>query len=91
MFGIMVIAWLAASVLVAVAANTRGRNPIGWFLAAAVISPLFAGLLVLALPSATFDAGPINIESRVPMPAWRAIGIATGLVLGGILLAALIF
>jgi hypothetical protein len=42
--------WLVLAVIVGVAANTRGRNPVGWTLLAAVISPLIAGLLVLALP-----------------------------------------
>ena len=43
--------WLALSVIVAVAANTRGRNAGGWLLLALVISPFIAGLLVLALPN----------------------------------------
>jgi hypothetical protein len=42
--------WLVLAVIVGVAANTGGRNPVGWTLLAAVISPLIAGLLVLALP-----------------------------------------
>jgi hypothetical protein len=46
----LVVIWLVLAVIVGVAANTRGRNAIGWTLLAAIISPLIAGLLVLALP-----------------------------------------
>lgn len=56
--------WLAFAVIVGVAANTRGRNPIGWFLLSVIISPLLAGLLVLALPRQEidrFDGGKIII------------------------------
>jgi hypothetical protein len=42
--------WLAFAIIVGVAANTRGRNGGGWFILAVLISPLIAGLLVLALP-----------------------------------------
>jgi hypothetical protein len=45
------VSWLGLAIVVAVAANTRGRNPLGWFLLAVFISPLLAGLLALALPS----------------------------------------
>lgn len=45
------VTWLGFAVVVAVAANTRGRNAFGWFCLAVIISPLLAGLLVLALPS----------------------------------------
>jgi hypothetical protein len=42
--------WIAFAIIVGVAANTRGRNGGGWFILALAISPLIAGLLVLALP-----------------------------------------
>jgi hypothetical protein len=42
--------WIAFAIIVGVAANTRGRNGGGWFILAVLISPLLAGLLVLALP-----------------------------------------
>jgi hypothetical protein len=42
--------WLMLCIIVGVAANTRGRVAVGWFLLAVVISPLLAGLLLLALP-----------------------------------------
>ena len=43
--------WGGFAIAVAVAANTRGRNAAGWFFLALLISPLLAGLIVLALPS----------------------------------------
>jgi len=43
--------WLALSVVVGVAASSKGRSGVGWFLLAAIVSPLIAGLLILALPS----------------------------------------
>jgi hypothetical protein len=42
--------WVGLSAVVSVAANTRGRDAAGWFFLALLISPLLAGLLVLALP-----------------------------------------
>jgi hypothetical protein len=45
-----VIWWLSFCVVVAVGANTRGRNPYGWFALAFFLLPLLAGLLLLALP-----------------------------------------
>lgn len=42
--------WVMFAVIVGVAANTRGRSGVGWFLLACVISALLAGLLLLALP-----------------------------------------
>lgn len=71
--------WLGLSVIVGVAANTRGRNGVGWFFISILISPLLAGLLVLALPrietQAQLDkrnmrpcplcAEPIRMEARL--------------------------
>jgi hypothetical protein len=50
---IFVVVWLLFSGLIAVAAMARGRTGIGWFLIPLIISPLFALILVLALPSVT--------------------------------------
>jgi hypothetical protein len=41
---------IVGAVIVGIAANRRGRNGPGWFLLAVIISPLIAGILVLALP-----------------------------------------
>jgi hypothetical protein len=40
----------ALPVWVGVVASKRGRNGVGWFFLALFISPLIAGLLLLALP-----------------------------------------
>jgi hypothetical protein len=45
-----VLVYLGLAVVVGVAANTRGRSGLGWFLLALLISPLISGLLALALP-----------------------------------------
>lgn len=58
----LVLLWLGLAVVVGVAANTRGRQPLGWFLLAVAISPLLAGLLVLALAPLPADAGPVLLE-----------------------------
>jgi hypothetical protein len=42
--------WLGFSIVVGVAANARERSGVGWFLVALLISPLLAGLIVVALP-----------------------------------------
>jgi hypothetical protein len=47
---VFIIFWIRFVVVVGVAANSRGRDGGGWFLLAAVISPILAGLLLLALP-----------------------------------------
>jgi hypothetical protein len=45
-----VLFYFGLAAVVGVAANTRERSGFGWFLLALVISPLIAGLLVMALP-----------------------------------------
>jgi hypothetical protein len=55
-FMTFVLIWLGFAVAVAIAANTRGRSGVGWFFLAALISPLIAGLIVLALPSLAAQA-----------------------------------
>jgi uncharacterized paraquat-inducible protein A len=41
--------WVGFALVVAFLASSRGRSSVGWFLLSLVISPLLAGLLVLAL------------------------------------------
>jgi hypothetical protein len=50
--------WIALCSVVGVAASTRGRDGGGWFVLALVISPLIAGLLVLALPAVIKNGKP---------------------------------
>jgi hypothetical protein len=45
--------WVGFAIIVGVAANTRGRDSVGWGVLAVFISPLLAGLLLLALPRGT--------------------------------------
>lgn len=48
----IVLLWFGFALVVGVLAGKRGRSGIGWFLLACVISPLLAGLFVLALGNA---------------------------------------
>ncbi len=50
--------WIGLSVVVAVAANTRGRDSTGWFIGAILFSPFIMGLMLLALPE---FVGPIHL------------------------------
>jgi hypothetical protein len=71
----IILIWLGLALVVGVAANTRGRSGIGWFFLAVLISPLIAGLLVLALPKVVaaspgrrkcpFCAEPIRVEAKL--------------------------
>lgn len=44
-----VMLWVALCIVVAVAAQHRGRSPVAWGLMALILSPLIAGLLVLVM------------------------------------------
>ena len=50
---VFVVGWVFFSAIVAIAAKARGRTGVGWFLLSIIISPLFALILVMALPSVT--------------------------------------
>lgn len=56
--------WIGFAVVVGVAANARGRNGVGWFFLAVIISPLLALLLVLVMQK----RGPPN-AARPPLMA----------------------
>lgn len=43
--------WIAFCLVVAVAARTRGRHGSIWFVLSVLLTPLVAGLFLLALPS----------------------------------------
>src|SRR5262245_13116455 len=45
----IVFLWFAFTFVVAVFANTRGRSAIGWWILAVIVSPLVAGLFLLAM------------------------------------------
>jgi len=54
---VILVVWLALSVAVGIAAHSKGRDETGWTLLAVLISPLIAGILVLALPPSTTKLG----------------------------------
>ena len=60
-----VLVYLGLAVVVGVAANTRGRFGLGWFMLALLISPLISGLLVLALPRVDVLAASSNESERL--------------------------
>ena len=59
--------WIGLSIVVAVAADTRGRSPIAWFIYAIIFSPLLSGLLLLALPNLanSFADGRMYLEGEL--------------------------
>jgi hypothetical protein len=61
----ILIFWLAFAIIVGVAANTRGRSGGGWFILAILISPLLAGLLVLALPRKSIGSVALREEITI--------------------------
>lgn len=58
----LIVIWCFFAAGVAVAANARGRSPLGWFLLACVISPLLAVILLTVMPSLRGDCGPSWME-----------------------------
>lgn len=46
----LVLFWLLFSIIVGVAASSRGRSGFGWFLLSMIISPILSLILVLVLP-----------------------------------------
>ena len=64
--------WLGFSVIVGVYAARRGRSGTGWFLLSAIISPLLAGLLCVALGSKATEPGP-SPETHVKCPDCREL------------------
>jgi len=66
--------WVGLAVVVAIAANTRGRNPGAWFVLAVVVSPLLAGLLLLASRNLREEEmlGPPGEASIQPSKLWHS-------------------
>lgn len=60
----LAVLWIIFAVIVALVANSRQRNAIGWFLLACVISPLLAFILLVAMPSQRGGGGPSWMEVR---------------------------
>ena len=55
-WGIFII-WLVFALLVGIAASSRGRNGVWWFILAVIISPLIGILFALAMPNLKHEAG----------------------------------
>lgn len=76
----IILVWLVFAVIVAVAANTRGRNAFGWCILALLFSPLLVGLFLLALPNLRMEAllfgdstpcGPLRTQEWLEQRAGR--------------------
>ena len=70
--------WLVAAAVVAIAASSRGRNWFGWFLLAAIVSPVIALVLVLVLPRqgsalVTPFGEAVSEKTHVRCPACREL------------------
>lgn len=74
-----VILWPLLAIIVGVAASSRGRSGIGWFLLSMLVSPLIAGLFLLAVgsnvaPVMTDVSGePVSPETHVRCPDCREL------------------
>ena len=71
--------WIFFAVLVGMFAARRGRSGVGWFILAAILSPLLAWLLLLVLadlkpaPPATAGGETISPETHVRCPDCREL------------------
>lgn len=68
--------WLLFAVVTGIAASARGRNGIGWFLLAVLLSPLIGLLLVLVLPSqrtAHLDPAAPTADTHTRCPDCREL------------------
>lgn len=68
----LVLFWFGFAFVVAIAASARGRNGAGWFLLAALISPLLAGLFLIAVPNLKRDAQHKALIKTIAQPSPRA-------------------
>jgi hypothetical protein len=86
-----IIFWLICAIVVAVAAEARGRNGFGWLVLAVFISPLLALILVLVIPNlkqekmlaAIAEAGnrrtsPPGLPPALPKPPFEPDGVYAG-------------
>jgi uncharacterized paraquat-inducible protein A len=64
----IVVGWLFFSVLVGIFASNRGRSGIGWFLLAALFSPLLMFLLVLVLQNNAQTPVSVTMNGEVATP-----------------------
>lgn len=66
------VAWLAVSIVTAIAASSRGRTGFGWFILGAMFN-LLALILVLVLPNLKTEAGKPNPDTHVKCPDCREL------------------
>jgi hypothetical protein len=66
MFLAALFSYFALMVVVGVAANARDRSGVEWFIFALFLSPLLAGLLLLALTKPNHPFTPDGLLSGVP-------------------------
>lgn len=71
-----IFAWVGFSIVVAVAARTRGRYAGGWFFLSLIFSPLLIGLLLLALPKGPTVKPALSVD---PEPAFVPDGVMAGI------------
>jgi hypothetical protein len=68
--GTLLLFWIGLAVIVALAANSRGRSGLGWFLLALFFSPILALIAVLVIgPGANKAPGPAQLVYAAPPPA----------------------
>jgi len=83
--------WIAFAVVVGVAANARGRDGLGWFFLALIISPLIALLLVLVMNRRSAESvGTVVFEkeARAANDARPYIVTAIAVIIGGVIFLA---
>jgi hypothetical protein len=69
----LVAGWLLFSLAVAVAATSRGRSGIGWFVIAVCISPVLGLILLLVFPNKRRDPSAPTPETHVKCPDCREL------------------
>ena len=65
--------WLGLAVVIGIGGASRGRSGFGWFLLAAVISPLLALILLVLLPSLKTVVQKPTPETHVKCPDCREL------------------
>ena len=73
---VIIFTWIVFAIIVGIAADMRGRNGFGWFTIAILLSPLIAGLLLLALPCVELAT---KTALSQPQPAFKPEGVLKGL------------
>ena len=69
----LIVVWVIFAIVVAVAAKSRGRDPVGWFLLACLVSPLLAVILLALMPTRREGTArpPLMALSRREVREWK--------------------